>query len=298
MTDTFFAQIGPATVRVIGDGPLNARLRDHLDEFIVPAGALANECFVLVVAPGRPHGIGRRLRLPSREVAIEWLDSMPPIGVVSGRLTVRAAMRFAKRYPDIVNWQRGRWLLFLRHAFELPLLAALDYHHGFVPVHAATVFGSKGAVLILGHNGAGKSTLACRLSENVGVELAADNFSPSDGTRVLCFPGAPKPKPGSSLPAVRPERGSVDVRGVVSVGLDLGDTRPQRLRGLRSYLQHDHEAHRGTVWGTVFGDGKSRTAKNDQSAAETLSKLPSLNYEWRGGSYGEVEKFVREHCGA
>lgn len=298
MNGTFYVQIGCVGVQVLGQGRWYSQLRDHLDEFIVPSEALGcGSHFVLVVSPIRTGALGSRLRVRSREVAVRWLVSNPPIATVTGRMTVRACLRWVKRLPNLASWRHGRWLLFLRHAFEMPVLAALDYHNGFVPVHAATVVGPEGAVLIIGGNGAGKSTLACRLADDLGVNFAADNFTPCDGARILSFPGAPKPKPGDSLSGARPRRLEADALGILSVGLELGGSDSQRELALHAYLQSDREAHRGTAWASAFGDGQVRTADNDRSVAKMLSALPYRGYNWRTDGYEEVKAFVRGRCG-
>ena len=204
VTAAFAARVGPATVALTSDGRWGGHLEHHLHAFLVPADELLPPSFTLNEVSHTTDLHGSRLTSPSREVSLRYLDSEPPQIFAQTVLTARATLRLIKRYPDTAIWRRSRWLIFLTDAFELPLLASLEYQFGYVPIHAATVFGPAGAVLILGSNGAGKSTLTYRASQTLRVGLAADNFSPCDGNSVVGFPGDPKPKPGARGDAPSP----------------------------------------------------------------------------------------------
>jgi hypothetical protein len=297
VTAAFTATIGPATVALNSDGRWGRQLKRHLDAFSLPApGSQPAASFGLteVSRTADPHG--SRLRSPSGEVSLRYLGGNPPQIFARTVLTPKATLRFIKRYPDTAFWRRSRWLLFLRYAFELPLLASLEYQFGYVPLHAATVFGPAGAVVILGSNGAGKSTLAYRTSRALQVGLTSDNFSPCDGDTVVGFPGAPKPKPGADPLPLRPSQGIVDVRGIVTVGFGLGNTHAERTAGLHQYLLTEQEGHRGTCWDQVFGGDPLQSARNNAVVTKRLSDMPTYSYDWQNNDSRGVEKFIGGLC--
>jgi hypothetical protein len=232
----------------------------------------------------------------SPEVVIRLSEGTPPVAFASNKVTTRSILRLAKRYPDISTWRRSRWLLFLRHALEFPLLSILENRHGYIPIHASTVVGPSGATLILGDNGAGKSTLACWAVDELGLALGSDNFSPCDGVSVLGFPGVPKPKPGRALPEHRPVGMTVPVKAVIGMGFDLTGKPSRRASSLLQYLAHNGEAHRATGWALAFGGDWQKSAATDARVADLLARLPSTSYNWSSDTTNGIKEFMAENC--
>jgi hypothetical protein len=68
----------------------------------------------------------------------------------------------------------------------LPRVSVL---HGRLPIHAATVGDSQGAVMLLGTSGAGKSTMTAALARRLGWRIFSDDMSVlCDAQRTMVFP--------------------------------------------------------------------------------------------------------------
>lgn len=279
--------VGPARARLVTSPATADRIRDHFQGFL--GSDAADTAFTLIE---RRTTTQAPLALSTDEVQVRVTDPRSRVFEVNKHLTLRSTLRLTKRLPDIGRWQRSRWLLFLRHAIELPVLASLEFDSGYIPLHAATIYGPDGAVLLLGHNGAGKSTLACRMVNRLGVQLGADNFSPTDGINVINFPGHPKSKPGDNLPTLRTKPGCMTVRAVVTLGIT------PRERALHTYLSENEESHRSTAWTGAFEGSTDVCRRNDALVASRLARLPSVSYSRDSQSLNAVTDFIGAYCGA
>lgn len=290
----FNLRIGPMRVSVSARQDIASRFEQRMRGFTQTAGGPAD--WTLDLLGLRPSAPGRSVVGRSSEVALTLTGPDLKHVTAALRTTPRSLARRMKRCGDVDHYREGRWSLLLRNAFELPALASLEYQYGYVPVHAATLSGTSGAVILLGPNGAGKSTLACELDAKLPLTFMSDNFTPCDGERVLSFPGAPRPKPGGELPLLLPTDRRAPLRAVVAVGFSLPDRTQERIRAFANYLAQDYDAHRGTGWADAWGGPKAASvaAANNQEVGRKLSALPYLSYDWTRDPSADVVSFVKE----
>lgn len=290
---TIEVQVGRVQASVEAKGELAERFTRHVHGFEALSSS-ETHWSLRIENEGPKFDLLEPVSSRSKEVQI-GLRREPQLAV-SARLrpTATSVLRRLKRVGNAEHWREGRWSLLLRNAFELPFLALLEYEYGMVPVHAATLGDSGGAVMLLGHNGAGKSTLACKLMDRLPLDFLSDNFSPCDGKTVVSFPGRPRPKPGDVLPSVQPVNRTALLRGVVFVGLDAPHNLGDRRVSLTSYLNEDFDAHRGSGWSYALGGAANHytSEQNNARVARLIATLPYFSYSRDRHSVSSVADFV------
>lgn len=286
--------IGPLALQLQSDGPWTSRLHNHLGAFQVAGEQDPPD---LIWTHHRNRSSYRQVTLSTREVGAAYDDAILAHVYAWSRQDHRSLLRLVKRFPNIAYWSETRWLVFLRHAFELPVLAALESFHGYIPVHASTIVGPTGAVIILGSNGAGKSTLAFNAQRDLKLTFGSDNFTPCNGLVVSGFPGSPKPKPGQPPMPTVPSPHLTPVKGIVTAGFSTGRTQASRKAELYKYFDADREAHRNTPWQRTFRQAYEDTDANNRSVSDLLSRQPFIYHDWRTGSRSALD-FIGECCGA
>jgi len=108
-----------------------------------------------------------RYRLELHRFGGDWVFRTGQAGVV----VADAGRRLVCHCPDPAD------LALLAEILVRRVLPRVCYLHGRLPVHAATLGGSAGAVMLLGTSGAGKSTMTAALARYLGWAIFSDDMS-------------------------------------------------------------------------------------------------------------------------
>ena len=139
---------------------------------------------------------GRRLWLDDGRVYQPELLGFPGLALLTRRRGNRWTVRATYRPPSrLARWHhrlRGPdprlVATLLYYLAYFPLLAYLEAHRGWTPLHAAGVALPEGGLLIAGLPGCGKTTLALAFAARPGARLLSDNLVLTDGRQLYACP--------------------------------------------------------------------------------------------------------------
>lgn len=283
--ETGMLVVGPARAKlsICGDGGLTRPMVRELAPFFGPASSTYDAS--IRIGRAKETGAGLQWATARGEIGIA-LRQGPIQQIVAWPVTTPRSLARALKFMSMRAWHESRRRLLLRYGIQHCLMAILDYRYGFLTVHSAAVESGGKAVLFLGSNGAGKTTLAHQLIHRAGFRLMSDNFSPTDGVKVLPFPGLPRVKdPEAGLlvaeswsPAIKgAELGAIVL---LCQGASLRQLqRDEAELWIQDYMGKEREDHRDSTLGKEMARGMD--ARNECEVISRMAKVPTFAFDWR-----------------